>query len=261
MRFEKKSLTQWVTHRCERQLGLSLWTDREQRADASAGPNSHGIPHRQIRPGLQQMATAGDEWQAEKTADLLTVFGSAAVSGNQNGAPLQLAAGNYTAAPYNAVDLDTLLPGAAPGQFIVEGEFDPMNPVFEAQWQLTWRTGINLGWSRVRPDIIEVRPSGSFNRGITPSGALLDLVNDDRFQLRVIDAKLSSNPGAGYFSEVTYYSVALAAWLKHQGIDDQYVVAADAAIWPGSHATAAFRTAQQNGETPAEIRRVFEVGS
>jgi len=259
--FDKKAITQWVTHRCERQLGLSLWTDKEQAADAdaaAAGLPAAEIPHRQVRPGLEQMAAAGTEWQAEKVGDLLTAFGPAAVIG-ESAPRLQMnGAGDYRSAVYTEGDLATLLPRARLGQFIVEAEFDPINPVFEAQWRLGWRPTIPLEWRRVRPDIIQLGTPGQFRLGLGIDGATLDLTGDARIPLRIIDAKLSSEPGPGYFAEVTYYSLALAAWLEHRGLAGDYVVVADAALWPGSFEVSHVRNAHAAGLSGAALNPHLE---
>lgn len=261
MRFDKKAITQWVGHRCERQLGLSLWTDREQAADeaaAAAGQAALGIPHRQIRPGLEQMAAAGSEWQAEKVADLLTAFGPAAVIGQPSPTLQMNGPGDYRRAEYAAGDLAMLLPLAHPGDFIVEAGFDPINPLFEAQWRLGWRATIPLEWSGVRPDIVQLGMPGQFSTGLSADGRTVDLASDPRTPLRVIDAKLSSEPGPGYFAEVTYYSLALAAWLEHTGLGSDYVVAADAALWPGSFEVSRLRNAHVAGLTGAALRPHLE---
>lgn len=261
MLFDKKAITQWVGHRCERQLGLSLWADAEQRRDAeaaAAGRTALGIPHRQIRPGLQQMATAGNEWQARKVADLLTAFGPVAVVG-EPGKPHQMnGPGDYREAEFAEGDLAKMLAGAQPGQFLVEAEFDPINPTFEAQWRLAWRSTVGLRWRKVRPDIIQVGTPGQFALGLLTDGSAVDLESDPRVPLRVIDAKLSSEPGPGYFAEVTYYSLALAAWLKDNGLDGAFVVAADAALWPGSFDVSALRSAHGTGSSGSALVLALE---
>jgi DNA replication ATP-dependent helicase Dna2 len=193
------------------------------------------------------MAHAGDDWQAEKAADLLTVFGKTAVVGAPNPEVVMNAAHDYRTAVYQPIAMDGALAAARPGQFIIEAQFDPMNAVFEAQWNLAWRTSVNLAWSEVRPDIIQVGMPGQFSKGLTTHGALVDLTSDHRVPLRVIDVKLSSEPGPGYFAEVTYYSLALAAWLEHNGLDNSYVVSADAALWPGSFETSRIRQGLADG--------------
>ena len=261
MLFDKKAITQWVGHRCERQLGLSLWAEAEQKRDAeaaAAGKAAMGIPHRQLRPGLQQMAKAGNEWQARKVADLLTAFGPAAVVGVPSKKPLMNGPGDYLEAEYAEGDLAKMLVGAQPGQFLVEAEFDPINPTFEAQWRLAWRSSIGLRWRKVRPDIIQVGRPGQFIEGLTTDGTVVRLAADERVPLRVIDAKLSSEPGPGYFAEVTYYSLALAAWLEDNGLDGDFVVAASAALWPGSFEISRLRIAHAKGESGSALMSTLD---
>ena len=71
---------------------------------------------------------------------------------------------------------------------------------------------------------------------MTPDGQTEVLASgDERRQLRVIDIKLTAQPSPGYFAEVALYSMALAGWLIDEGLDGQFVVAPDGAVWPGSH--------------------------
>ena len=53
--------------------------------------------------------------------------------------------------------------------------------------------------------------------------------------MRIIDIKLAAEPGANYFAEVVYYSMTLSAWLQENKLDDQYLVVATPAVWPGSY--------------------------
>ncbi|MGH8931840.1 MAG: hypothetical protein ACRDZO_14755 [Egibacteraceae bacterium] len=209
---------------------MSLWTDAEQ---ASPAGQAFGIPHRQIRPGFQQMATAGDEWQEEKTADLIAAFGPDCVLGHPSPAIKRDPSGGYKAVRYKLVELDRLLPGTVPGTFLIETELDPLNPVFEAHWRLDWARTLPLAFRRVRPDAIQVGPPSVRVRHHAGRRARRPY-RGPTCHLAVIDMKLSSQPGPGYFAEVTYYSLAVAAWLAHNRLDGQYVVAAEAAVWPGS---------------------------
>lgn len=181
------------------------------------------------------MADKGDDWQALKVADLMTVFGESTVLGAR-GEVVRNAPDGYRSAVFGASSLlDHLTSSPPPGTFIVEGGFAPRNGVFDKTWSLEWCADLELEWGELRPDIIQVADPGLFAEGLLPDGSICDLTGDDRVVLRVIDAKLSSEPGRGYYAEVAYYAVALAAWLNHMGLDDRYVVAAAPALWPGSH--------------------------
>ena len=81
---------------------------------------------------------------------------------------------------------------------------------------------------------------------------------DERRQLRVIDIKLTAQPSPGYFAEVALYSMALAGWLIDEGLDRQFVVVPDGAVWPGSHEASNLlklrREAERKGLQPSADR-------
>ena len=72
--------------------------------------------------------------------------------------------------------------------------------------------GEHLVLGRLRPDIIQIRPStGEPRRVITPSGRLEQIGPDDgRLGLRIIDIKIAGEPSPAHFSELAYYGMALA---------------------------------------------------
>ena len=137
--------------------------------------------------------------------------------------------------------LQNAIPNATPVRFLVEFEFT-IGTAFQAALGITARyaqgdtAGYPILFSKVRPDIIEVVPPLTFPSGVMSDGTVFDLsANDNRRQLRVIDVKLTARASQGYFAEVAYYCMALAAWLVDQGLDSQFVVVPDGAVWPGSH--------------------------
>lgn len=201
------------------------------------------------RPGLEYLAQAGEEWQAEKIADLSDTFGAAVVIGDRQ----TNQAGQER---FGEIELVSYLPTAPQGSFLVEAQFD-VGPAFEGALGIAgYRQTYGLNYSRLRPDIIEVLPPTSdIDRHVTPAGVVLWLADDDqRIKLRVIDIKLTAEPSPSYFAEVTFYSMALAGWLVDHGLDNRYVVVPDGAIWPGSHdASCLVRTCREiedQGGTP-----------
>jgi hypothetical protein len=74
---------------------------------------------------------------------------------------------------------------------------------------------------------------------------------DARLQLRVIDIKLSAEPSPAYFAEVAFYSMALAGWLKDEGLSGQFVVVPDAAVWPGTHDASKLVQASRQAQSQA----------
>jgi DNA replication ATP-dependent helicase Dna2 len=232
--FKKRSLSLYLRTGCERQFILYLYTDKEREL--------HDMPSRQQRSGLGLIGKAGYTWQFEKVSELKTIFSEARVHENpasdENGP--------------KPIPLSTILPSVQPYQFIVEGTYEADTPTFRNAVGLTilqdyYGDAVKIG--ETRPDIIQILPSmqqggaptteldpNPYELGVAPNGNLYSLdTSDDRFRLRVIDVKLTSEPGANYFAEVVYYSMTLAGWLIEKGLDKQFVVTAAPAIWPGKH--------------------------
>lgn len=234
-KFSKKSLSIFLRNQCERQFVLSLYTDTERAA--------HGMPTRQPgRSGLGLAGQAGYSWQDEKVSELKDVFGTVNVHMNP--------ATSYKR-PGTLPLLDTL-PKVQPYQFVVEAVYDADTVTFRTSVSLTslvdnFGNKINIG--ATHPDIIQVFPPLSsvstfsanvdrnpYELGVLPDGETFNLApTDSRLRLRVIDIKLTSEPGAHYFAEVVYYSMTLAGWLVEHNLDKNFVVVAAPAIWPGSH--------------------------
>jgi|CXWL01.1.fsa_nt_gi hypothetical protein len=230
--FKKRSLSLYLRNQCERQLALYLYNDQERL--------QHGMPTRQQnRAGLAYIGQAGYEWQDEKISELRDLFGATNVHEgvrNAGGKP-------------GAVSLIDVLPLVSPYQFIVEGTYESDTATFRngiGMTNLTDFYGGNVGIGETRPDVIQVLPpinqigvltsNNPYEQQVRPDGTTISLSNNDsRLRLRVIDIKLTSEPGVQYFAEVVYYSITLAAWLVENGLDNRFVVIAAPAVWPGQH--------------------------
>lgn len=244
----KKVLSQYFRTECKRQLRLNLSPDtlrfRPER-EAQGMP-----PPQKPRPGLEQIAQLGDEWQAAKLHDLSETFGQKLVVGE-----------TYTDGSgqlrYRNTPLEQALAGASPGQFLVEAEYE-VGPTFESALGIAnLRDEYDLEYAGVRPDIIEILRPGCFPRSVDSAGETHALdVEDRRLQLRVIDIKLTAEPSPGYFAEVTYYAMVLAGWLADKGLDRRFVVVPDGAVWPGSHEAAeltmTYKRLTSGGEAPTD---------
>jgi hypothetical protein len=230
----KHVLTRYLGSDCTKQLRLLMATRSEQM--------TLGMPPKQPpRPGLQQIAAAGDEWAAEKLAELDTALGTTVLVG-QRRPPLPGGGVAFSETPLAPLHLAA----ATPGTFLAEFEY-PVGATFEAAYgtgALITTHGLVL--SSLRPDLIEVRPaaSGNYEEALPDGKVRMVSGGDGRRRLRVIDIKLTSQPGPGYLAEVVYYSIALAGWLVDKGLNDQYAVCADPAIWPGSHTASAISQAR-----------------
>jgi hypothetical protein len=219
----KRVISQYVRRGCQRQLRLLLSPDNEEyrhEREEAEMPDPHPP-----RPGLEQVRQAGDEWEAEKIKELIDTLGSDSVVAdsylNKNGETR-----------FSSIELRDYLSTAESGEFLIEAEFDVPN-LFKEVNELD---SLELDYGRLRPDLLQVLDPDESEEMLTPKGETKALpIDDDRFQLRVIDIKLTSEPSAAYFAEVTYYAMALAAWLIENDLDDQFVVSAEIAVWPGSH--------------------------
>lgn len=225
----KQALSQFIRSGCQRQLALNLFPDT---AAYQAERAQYGMPYAQSpRPGLQHIRQAGEDWQAEKLHDLTSTFGANAIIGTARITP----SGETR---YDATSLISVIRNAAHGQFLVECQFDVRDGgAFQTGLHIdTHRLLFGLDFGEVRPDIIEVAAPGTCSTCVAPDGSLSEIpAGDTRTQLRIIDIKLTARPSQGYFAEVAYYSMTLAGWLIDEGLDADFVVVEDAAVWPGSH--------------------------
>ncbi|WP_230114212.1 hypothetical protein [Microbacterium oxydans] len=146
------------------------------------------------------------------------------------------------------------------GQFLIETEFRADTPTFRLAHKLDTisfaETAGPLQFTRVRPDVIEVLGAGHAalgGKGVTVNGDIVPIdAADTRLGLRIIDVKLTSEPGPRYFAELAYYALTLAAFLEDAGLDDRYFVSAHPAIWPGSETESALHAATAAGAPAAD---------
>ena len=176
----KEALSQFIRTECLRLLRLNLSPDAQafQQERTAAGMP----PVQPPRPGLEYLAQAGEEWQAEKIADLSDTFGTAVVIGDR----FTNQAGQER---FREIELVNCLTTAPQGSFLVESQFD-VGPAFEGALGIAgYRQAYGLHYSRLRPDLIEVLPhTSNIDRYVTPAGAVLWLAADDhRIKLRIID--------------------------------------------------------------------------
>lgn len=237
--FGKEALSRYVATGCQKQLFSNLFPPRQNPA-LQQERTDRGIPRIQIpRPGLSHFREAGHDYEAAKFADLVSAFGQEAICGDDHESDGVLR--------YRSIRLLPRLrdPDLQATRFLIEADFDPDIP------GIRQRLGVQDIWAPVpgdappqrlhlallRPDIIQVCPARTHLFIAHPDGEVSATdPTDDRLQLRVIDVKLTSEPSAGYFAQVVYYTMALAAFLEHYHLDHRFAMAAASAIWPGSHA-------------------------
>lgn len=246
----KHTLTRYLGSDCTRQLKLLL---SPESGGAASERLANGMPLKQNPlPGLRNITDAGDEWAASRLAELDTFIGPQVLVGTRRNST------RTTGIEFTATDLTpAVLTAASVGTYLAEHQFE-VGPAFEAAFDFTAAiaAAAATGQSRpvlqhLRPDLIEIRPPGLHDKSIDHEGKVHTSASDTRIHLRVIDIKLTSQPGPGYFAEIVYYSVALAGWLADHHLDADFAVSADPAIWPGTHEASALRlavdTATNNG--------------
>ena len=222
----KKSISQFVGTNCKRQLRLDLHPDN---ATYRPERQQYGMPAPQPpRPGLDTIKREGDAWEEAKMQDLKTAFGVGAIIEDANQSlqnPFYLQTALNWAGARNSTPL-----------FILQATYN-VGQAFKTALNINnYASTFGLTYGLMRPDVIELSAPGTFTHAVTTGGHKFALPSGDvRKQLRVIDVKLTAKPSQGYFTEVAYYMMALAGWLIDQNLEDQYVVVADGAIWPGSH--------------------------
>ena len=241
----KHTLTRYLGSDCQKQLRILLSPDT---GPGESERERNGMPPKQPPlPGLNAIAQAGDEWAATRLAELDTILGSSVLVGTRKNST------RTSGIEFTATPLAASLPTAVPHTFLAEHQFT-VGPTFEREFGVVaLKQQYALTIDDLRPDLIQVRGPGECARYVLPDGSVEDLpAGDARRQLRVIDIKLTAQPGPGYLAEVVYYSVALAGWLEDSGLDDQFVVCPNPAIWPGSHEASALATAQKAARASGE---------
>ncbi|MFJ6167281.1 DEAD/DEAH box helicase [Micromonospora orduensis] len=259
-RFDKTCVTQFASTGCEKQLRFSLHpvTNKHQAERVALD-----LPHPQIRPALAEIRNAGNEWGDSKIHELAEAFGRPRLLGGASTPTVSAASPGLRFASCELLPL--LRPGVPAECFLIEAEFDADTPTFRAAHGLDGLTahgvGAPLEFARVRPDLIEVIAAGgpgASSHYVTPYGQLEEVpAGDDRCQLRIVDVKLTSEPGPHYFAELAYYTVSLAAWLQEHGLDGQYAVSSAPAVWPGSETDSALLKATNDGGTGVELYQAF----
>jgi DNA replication ATP-dependent helicase Dna2 len=233
----KRVISQYIRTGCRRRLRLDLYRSDKARKTA-------GVPVKDsARPHLRLLTEQGRQFEREKFAELVEIFGTRVTSGH----PFAFEPGEESV--FSPIELCDHIINVQPNDFLLEVEYDVV-PGFIAVHGLTDLVdgraiagGGTLTMKRVRPDIIRVVPSdGSSRRVIRPDGTMTATpAGDRRTGLRVIDIKATGEASPAHFTELAYYGMTLAAWLDHYGYADRFIVLAEAAIWPGKHDASAIR--------------------
>ncbi len=232
-KLSKKVLSLFMRTGCERQFRLQLYNTQELK--------DRQMPKQQIdRPILGFVQEEGFDYQERVTRSLQRAFGDNAV----------VAKTEMRGSQREKIVLKDELLSLKPHQFVIEAEYDANTPTFRTTFDLdALGEGANeLKVAKCQLDILQVLPSRASLDGqptsvndftwshVLPDGRVEELTKDDlRLRLRIIDVKLSADPGGHYFGELVYYAITLSSWLADEGYSDRFVVAAHPAVWPGTH--------------------------
>ena len=235
----KSAISLYLRSGCKRQLVLNLYNDEDRRR--------HGMPgaiRSRADASLTALQEAGYEWQSQKAKELRSVCGESNVVYEEEPGSDRPA----------RVELSEVIESLQPGQFVIEPSFNAAGNTFSNALELNQlrdNYGESIDLASAAPDIIQVLPPvGTWDQGagdlsttpnpntqeIKSDGKLEQLDREDpRLRLRVIDVKMSSEPGPHYFAEVVLYSIALAAWIYDRGLNDRFAVVAAPGVWAASY--------------------------
>ena len=208
----------------------------------------------------------GLEWEEAKINDLVQTLGLSSLAGTSQ----RIQSGTYK---FVDTPMVNLIAQAAPGMFLVQGQFD-IGPAFKQALGIQdLRTTHNMAFRELRPDLVQVLgpDPGVQRQAVQPDGSVVDVATDDaRLALRVIDIKLTAEPSVPYFIEVTFYAMALAGWLEDNQLQGEFYVLPEPTVWPGSHDASTIVSLQnehrQRGSVPtmaallASLDEDLEVG-
>jgi len=215
-RFGKNVLSQYLRTKCDKQLGLSLYSPPELRATGWPVPL-------EARPAVQILRDRGKEWEQAKMQDLELAFGTHLRGVKENG-------------KFKEIELDQVLASnpASPA-IIVQARFS------HPQLRSTFLTNLGLtpaeidaipAFGAFLPDIILVRTPADDEIEILPSGDTAPITTgDQRKALLVSDIKHAGEANSSYSSEVALYAVLLANWLRLNHLEGSFFVADHLGLW------------------------------
>jgi hypothetical protein len=221
----KTVLAQTFKFDCDRFLRLKLASTEEKSAF-----NVKDQDLAKYRPGIELVKAEGRRWEIEKYQDLIDLAPSDEVVYR-----LKNEIDEYVGKkPFDDIPeiFDILRRDDLPSLILQPKFLVPQNitPALQTAYQPPY----NLEPVHVIPDIIWIRKRRS-------GAALIDAKDSVEYELHVIDVKMTAEPNLRHFAEVTFYTLALAAALKEQGLTDRFAVSGEGLIFPGSHDKNAFR--------------------
>lgn len=219
-RISKSILSMFLRTKCDRELFLSLHEESELAA------NNMPVPL-QARPGIGVLQGAGQDFELERNAELIKIFGAAVLyqpDKASSSKPVKISLGKL-------LSRVTTTPS-----FLLQGKFEP------SSFQADVLTNIGLSASQASiippiagliPDIIVVRRPSPGDEEINFDGSRkpIDATTESRLALSIIDIKHTSEANPSYCSEVALYALFLANWVRDQGLSQRYFVTNKSYLW------------------------------
>lgn len=233
----KGAISKYVSGGCQRRLRLDLFAGASARAAAGA------VDKDTRRPGAEYLKEQGRVFERSCFQDLIDAFRANVIHG-----PIKaFEEGEQTA--FDVLPLERGLRDMRPGQLLIEAAFD-VPAAFAAMHGLDRLGDGRNRLGQNRPDLIFSVPADYPLKGSDPA-ALRRVIHadgsitedsSDRQALLAVDIKLSADPSPSQFAELAYYCMTLASWLEENGLQDRFVVLADAMIWSGRPGGSSLRT-------------------
>lgn len=226
-KLSKRVLAETFKTDCERFFRFELSNDNEKKhIGIDGGQFSLGN-----RPGVQLMQEAANRWEIDKYEDLIAGYGEENIRfERKESANERLGVKEFK----EISDIVTVLNWEAPPVAIIEGSFSIPKSVSRELQEASSQFGIEP--SRAIPDIIWIREYST-------DSPLIQAENEDppEYELHIIDVKMAAQASLKHFTEVTFYALALDAYIRENGLSKRYRVSAKGLIWPGSHDANEFR--------------------
>lgn len=213
----KSKLAMYLRTKCDRELYLSLFSNRPGQLAAAGIP----IPLKS-RPGVQLITAAGRQFEFEQYDQLVSSIPSHVVH-NERGR--------------SHLDLAEVLYGLEAPALLLQPQIEPENFRQYALGSLgvpSERQPLIPKLSGLRPDILLVDAAHQSKYEIRPDGSRRRVRADDtRLPISVIDLKNVAEANASYSAEVCLYAMFLASWLALQApeLSGKYFVSDRVFLW------------------------------
>ncbi|MFD2523077.1 hypothetical protein [Emticicia soli] len=239
----KQTIAQTFKFDCDRFLRFQLSSDTEKK---TLGIEEFALG--KVRPGVQLMQEAGNKWEIDKYNDLILGFGKDNVKyiEEEKIDPI-LGVKKFKVIK----DLKDILNLENPPKAIIEAEFKILESV-SIELKLACDK-FDIEPSRAIPDIIWIKPHEKESPLILEEGDL-----EPEYELHIIDVKMASEASLKHFTEVTFYALALDAFLRDNNLIARYRVSAKGLVWPGSHDINEFKNIVRKFQANNELNPVVK---